>query len=112
MTIKAWQKKIDNWIKTFGVRYFDPMTNTVVLMEEIGEFSRLMARKYGEQSFKNKEDEGSVDDRIKEEIADVFFVLTCLANQMDIDIESALEANFDKKVERDKTRHINNPKLK
>jgi NTP pyrophosphatase (non-canonical NTP hydrolase) len=111
MTIKEWQGKIDEWIKTYGVRYFDPMTNTVVLMEEVGEFARLMARKYGEQSFKDPKDEETADEKIKEELSDVLFVLTCLANQMDIDIESALMKNFEKKSARDKNRHHNNPKL-
>ena len=112
MTIKDWQEKTHAWITTYGVRYFDPMTNTVLVMEELGEFARLMARKYGEQSFKRKEDEEKVDENIKEELGDLFFVLTCLANQMDIDLNAVLEENLAKKTGRDKTRHHENDKLK
>jgi len=112
MTIKEYQKQVDNWIKKYGVRYFDEMTNNAILMEEVGELSRLMARVYGEQSFKRKEEEEQARDNIKEEIADIFFVLTCLANQMDIDIEECVEANFNKKTKRDKNRHESNPKLR
>ncbi len=101
MTIKEWQKITDDWINEYGVRYFDPMTNTVLLMEELGEFSRLMARKFGEQSFKKKEDVDKVDQNIEEEVADIFFVLTCLSNQMGIDIESALEKSMMKKTKRE-----------
>ena len=112
MTIKEWQKITDQWIKEYGVRYFDPMTNTVLLMEELGEFSRLMARKYGEQSFKKQEDVDKVEANIEEEVADIFFVLTCLSNQMGIDIERALDKSMKKKTSRDKHRHKKNEKLK
>ena len=112
MTIREWQDKTDEWIRTIGVRYFDPMTNTVLVMEELGEFARLMARKYGEQSFKRKEDEAKVDDNIREELGDLFFVLTCLANQMDIDLEDVLDNNLKKKTKRDIDRHRDNEKLK
>ncbi|MDX1684794.1 MAG: nucleotide pyrophosphohydrolase [Saprospiraceae bacterium] len=112
MTIKEWQETTDNWIKTVGVRYFDPMTNTVLAMEELGEFARLMARKYGEQSFKSTEDEAKVDENIKEELGDMFFVLTCLANQMEIDLEAVLNHNIERKTKRDKERHVSNKKLK
>ena len=111
MTIEEWQQITDNWIKTVGVRYFEPMTNTVLLMEEVGEFSRLMARKYGEQSFKKPSDVENVDDNIEEEVADIFFVLTCLANQMDINLTEALNRGMDKRNNRDKTRHKENRKL-
>lgn len=112
MTIKQYQKDVDKWIKSFGVRYFDEMTNTVLLMEEIGEFSRLMARVYGEQSFKLKKDQKEATEKIKDEMADVFFVLTCLANQMDIDLTTSIEKNFAKKTKRDNLRHKKNKKLK
>lgn len=111
MTIKEYQARVDEWIKTYGVRYFDEMTNNAMLMEEVGELSRLMARVYGEQSFKRKEDELNARENIKEELADIFFVLTCLANQMDIDLEDCIDKNFNKKTNRDKKRHESNPKL-
>lgn len=111
MKIKAYQSEVDKWIKSIGVRYFNELTNNAVLMEEVGEFSRLIARKYGEQSFKNKEDEEKVDEMIADEIADIFFVLTCLANQMQIDITEALERNMEKKTKRDIERHKHNKKL-
>ena len=112
MTIKEYQKQVDRWIKTFGVRYFNELTNNAMLMEEVGELSRLIARVYGEQSFKRKEDEAAAKENIKEELADIFFVLTCLANQMDINLEDCIHANFDKKTNRDADRHESNPKLK
>lgn len=102
------QKIVDDWIKTVGVRYFSELTNTAILMEEVGELSRIIARKYGDQSFKVGEEDHSID----EEIADIFFVLICLANQMDVDLQSAFEKSMEKKSSRDKTRHQNNPKLK
>lgn len=111
MTIKDYQQQVDQWIKKYGVRYFDEKTNMLVLMEEVGELSRLMARKYGEQSFKKKEDADNVDQNIAEEISDIFFVLTCLSNQMGIDITEELKSNFEKKTSRDKTRHKENKKL-
>lgn len=108
MTITEAQKKIDQWINTIGVRYFDPLTNTAVLMEEVGEVARIMSRKYGEQSF--KESDKKID--LGDEMADVLFVLMCLANQCEIDLEQSLLKNLDKKTNRDQQRHQNNPKLK
>ena len=111
MTIKEYQGSVDEWIKTYGVRYFNELTNIAILMEEVGELSSLIARVYGEQSFKRSEDKTNARENIKEEIADIFFVLTCLANQMDIDIEDCVAENFNKKTNRDKNRHKSNPKL-
>jgi NTP pyrophosphatase (non-canonical NTP hydrolase) len=107
MTIEEAQKIVDQWIKTTGVRYFNELTNTAILMEEVGEVARIMARKYGEQSFK-KSDE---DVNLADEMADVLFVLICLANQTGINLTEALEKNLEKKSIRDATRHKNNPKL-
>ncbi len=107
LTIRQAQQKIDEWIKTYGVRYFDEMTNLAVLVEEVGEVARIMARKYGEQSFKEGENPDLAD-----ELADVMFVLMCIANQTGIDLEEALDKNLNKKTQRDKNRHKNNPKLK
>lgn len=111
MEIKTYQKEIDKWIKEYGVRYFDVKTNTILLMEELGEFSRLVARMYGEQSFKSKIDEQKAKENLKEEIADIYFVLTCLANQLDVDLETEILKNLEKKTSRDKDRHKNNSKL-
>ena len=108
MTIKQAQETVDQWINTTGVRYFNELTNTAILMEEVGEVARIMSRKYGEQSFK-KSDE-AVD--LGDEMADVLFVLICLANQTGIDLTDALEKNLAKKNIRDKDRHRNNDKLK
>jgi NTP pyrophosphatase (non-canonical NTP hydrolase) len=108
MTIKEAQEAVDQWINKTGVRYFNELTNTAILMEEVGEVARIMSRKYGEQSFK-KSDE-AVD--LGDEMADVLFVLICLANQTGIDLTEALEKNMTKKSIRDAERHINNPKLK
>jgi NTP pyrophosphatase (non-canonical NTP hydrolase) len=107
MTIEEAQKIVDQWIKTTGVRYFNELTNTAILMEEVGEVARIMARKYGEQSFK-KSDE---DVNLADEMADVLFVFICLANQTGINLTEALEKNLEKKSIRDATRHKNNPKL-
>ena len=107
ITIKDAQQKVDNWIKTVGVKYFSELTNLGILMEEVGELSRIMVRKYGEQSFKNKEEEALLAD----EMADVLFVLICLANQTGVDLTAALEKNIQKKTLRDATRHQNNEKL-
>jgi len=107
MTLKEAQEKVDLWISGTGVRYFNELTNTAILMEEVGEVARIMSRKYGEQSFK-KSDE-SID--LADEMADVLFVLICLANQTGIDLTKALEQNIEKKSIRDKDRHKNNPKL-
>ena len=108
MTIQEVQDTVDQWIKTTGVRYFNELTNTAILMEEVGEVARIMARKYGEQSFK-KSDE-TVD--LADEMADVLFVLVCLANQTGINLTEALEKNLVKKSIRDADRHKNNEKLK
>lgn len=106
MTIKEAQKAVDNWIKQYGVRYFSELTNMAILTEEVGELARVIARKYGDQSFKKGE-----KDNIEEEIADVMWVLICLANQTGVDLEEALKKSIGKKTERDKERHINNSKL-
>ena len=107
MTIKEAQERIDRWIMTTGVRYFNELTNTAILMEEVGEVARIMARKYGEQSFKEGE-----DDALADEFADVLFVLICLANQTGIDLERAFEKNLEKKTSRDFDRHQQNDKLR
>lgn len=111
MNIASAQKEVDNWIKTLGVRYFNELTNTAILMEELGEFSRLMARKYGEQSFKNEISDAEISEKISEELADIFFVLLCLSNQMDIDLTNAFKKSIEKKTLRDADRHKNNKKL-
>lgn len=108
MTIQQAQQDVDQWIKTVGVRYFNELTNLGILMEEVGELSRLMVRKYGEQSFKES-DKGK---ELGDEMADVLFVLICLANQTGIDLTAALEKNFEKKNVRDAERHKENDKLK
>lgn len=108
MTIQEAQETVDNWIKTIGVRYFNELTNTAMLMEEVGEVARIMARQYGEQSFKKSDKEVNLAD----EMADVLFVLICLANQTGINLTEALEKNLDKKNIRDKERHQNNEKLR
>jgi NTP pyrophosphatase (non-canonical NTP hydrolase) len=108
MEIKDAQKIVDKWIKEYGVRYFDEMTNTAILMEEVGEVARIMSRRYGEQS--EKESDKGKD--LGDELADVMFVLICLANQTGINLEEALQKNLDKKTNRDKDRHHNNEKLK
>ena len=108
MTIKEAQDRVDKWINSFGVRYFDELTNTAILMEEVGEVARIMARKYGEQSFKATDE----DHDLADEFADVMFVLICLANQTGINLEEAFEKNMIKKSKRDKTRHLSNKKLK
>jgi len=108
MTIADAQLQVDDWIKTTGVRYFSELTNMAVLTEEVGELARLMARKYGDQSFKNNEETAAISD----ELADVLWVIICIANQTGTDLTDALEKNFKKKQQRDAERHINNPKLK
>ena len=107
LTIEEAQKQVDQWIQTIGVRYFNELTNTAILMEEVGELARIMARKYGEQSFK-KSDE-TVD--LADEMADVMWVLICLANQTGINLTEAFERNMAKKTKRDATRHKENAKL-
>lgn len=106
MTIKEAQQQVDAWIKEYGVRYFNELTNTAILAEEVGEVARIMARKYGEQSFK----EGEKND-LSDELADVLWVLVCIANQTGTDLTAAFKKNLDKKSKRDNKRHINNPKL-
>ena len=107
MTIKEAQEKVDRWINTTGVRYFSELTNTAILTEEVGEVARIMARKYGDQSF--KENEPAED--LADEFADVMWVLICLANQTGVDLTEAFERNLRKKTERDSSRHKNNRKL-
>ena len=108
MTLDDAQSIVDKWITTVGVRYFDEMTNTALLMEEVGEVARIMARKYGEQSFK----ESDKDKDLADEFADVLWVLMCLANQTGVNLTEAFEKNLEKKNIRDKDRHKNNEKLK
>lgn len=108
MTIKDAQKTVDDWIKEHGVRYFNELTNTAMLMEEVGEVARIMARRYGEQS----EKESDKDKDLGDEMADVLFVLICLANQTGIDLEEAMHKNLEKKTNRDSSRHKENEKLK
>lgn len=107
MTIQEAQKAVDSWIKTYGVRYFSELTNMACLTEEVGELARVMARKYGDQSFKDGENQDPA-----EEMADVLWVLLCLANQTGVNLEEALQKSIEKKTKRDATRHINNEKLK
>lgn len=108
ITLAEAQEKVDQWIKTVGVRYFNELTNMTILMEEVGELARLMARTYGEQSFKESDKGKDLGD----EMADVLWVLICLANQTGVDLTEALRKNFEKKNIRDKDRHQNNEKLK
>ncbi|SEP85130.1 nucleotide pyrophosphohydrolase [Neolewinella agarilytica] len=112
MTLAKAQSTVDHWINTVGIRYYDELTNTAILMEETGEVARLMARMYGEQSFKRPEDAASAPAQLADEMADVLFVLICLANQTGVDLEDALKKNLEKKTKRDSERHRNNPKLK
>jgi len=107
ITIREAQQLVDQWIKQYGVRYFSELTNMACLTEEVGELARIMARKYGDQSFKQGEEQDPAD-----EMADVMWVLMCLANQTGVDLTEALKKNLEKKTNRDKTRHINNEKLK
>lgn len=114
LDIRKAQEQVDTWIKTYGVRYFNELTNMAILMEEVGELARLMARAYGEQSFKAGEKgatEGSRKEALADEMADVMWVLICLANQTGVDLTEAFQRNMGKKTNRDKTRHIDNPKL-
>ncbi|HRF75126.1 MAG TPA: nucleotide pyrophosphohydrolase [Chitinophagales bacterium] len=108
MTIQEAQDTIDRWINTTGVRYFNELTNMAMLTEEVGEVARIIARKYGEQSFK----ESDKDKQLSDELADVLFVLICIANQTGVNLTEALEKNLDKKTQRDSTRHQENEKLK
>lgn len=107
MTIAEAQQTVDHWIKTYGVRYFNELTNMALLTEEVGELARVIARKYGEQSFKDSESEKNLAD----EMADVLFVLICLANQTGVDLTQAMERNLEKKTKRDNNRHHSNDKL-
>ena len=106
MTLEEAQSQVDQWIKKYGVRYFSELTNMAVLTEEVGELARVMSRKYGDQSFKEGE-----KDNIDDEIADVFWVLLCIANQTGVNVTEAFARNLEKKTQRDNNRHINNPKL-
>lgn len=108
ITIREAQDKVDEWIKTIGVRYFNELTNMTILTEEVGELARIMARKYGEQSFKESDKNADLGD----EMADVLWVLICLANQTGVDLTEALQKNIEKKSKRDKDRHQDNEKLK
>ena len=108
MTIEEAQAQVDNWIKTYGVRYFNELTNMAILTEEVGEVARIISRRYGEQSFKSNEKDKDLGD----EMADVLWVLLCLANQTGVDLTKALEKNFEKKSLRDMERHRENKKLK
>ena len=107
MTLEEAQKQVDSWIKEYGVRYFSELTNMAILTEEVGELARVMARKYGDQSFKEGE-----KDNLEDEMADILWVLLCIANQTGVNLTEAFRRNFEKKTRRDQTRHINNPKLK
>ncbi len=108
MTISEAQNKVDEWIKTYGVRYFNELTNMTILTEEVGELARIMARTYGDQSFKKSD----LDKNLADEMADVLWVLICLANQTGVDLTEAFAKNMEKKTSRDKDRHKNNDKLK
>ncbi|MGF7138350.1 nucleotide pyrophosphohydrolase [Roseimarinus sediminis] len=108
LTIKQAQQQVDEWITSIGVRYFSELTNMAILTEEVGELARIMARKFGDQSFK----QGENPENLADEMADVLWVLICLANQTGVDLEDALRKNVEKKTRRDQNRHQNNPKLK
>ena len=108
MTIEKAQKQVDEWIKTYGVRYFGELTNMVILTEEVGELARVISRTYGEQSFKKSDENLNLAD----EMADVLWVLICLANQTGVNLTDAFEKNMQKKTDRDKTRHLENMKIK
>jgi NTP pyrophosphatase (non-canonical NTP hydrolase) len=108
ISIKQAQQKVDGWIKTHGVRYFNELTNMAILTEEVGEVARIISRQYGEQSFKKKES----DKNLADELADVMFVLICIANQTGVDLTKAFEKNMEKKTKRDNKRHKENKKLK
>lgn len=107
MTLEEAQQQVDTWIRTYGVRYFSELTNMAVLTEEVGELARVMARRYGDQSFKAGE-----KDNLEEELADVLWVLLCIANQTGVSLTDAFAKTLQKKTDRDRARHINNPKLK
>lgn len=107
MELEEYQKQVDSWIKTYGVRYFSELTNMALLTEEVGELARIMARKYGDQSFKREE----IPSDLGDELADILFVVTCIANQTGVSLTDAVERNFEKKTKRDSTRHLQNKKL-
>jgi len=107
ITIKQAQQKVDEWIKKYGVRYFSELTNMAILTEEVGELARIVARTYGDQSFKKTD----IDRNLADEMADVLWVLICMANQTGVDLTDAFQKNMDKKTSRDQDRHLNNPKL-
>ncbi len=107
LNLREYQQQVDEWIRTVGVRYFSELTNLAQLMEEVGEVARIMSRTWGDQSFK----EGEQERELADELADVLFVVTCIANQTGIDLTDALRKNLDKKTRRDSDRHRNNPKL-
>ena len=111
MSIENLQSTVDAWIKQYGVRYFSELTNMTLLVEEVGEVARLMSRIYGEQSFKTEELAAQAPEKLADELADVLFVLVCIANQTGINLTEAMEKNLAKKTKRDSTRHINNEKL-
>lgn len=112
MSISEAQQTVDHWINTVGIRYYNELTNTAILMEEVGEVARLMARLYGEQSFKSTEKMATAKEDLADEMADVLFVLICLANQTGIDLTQAIQKNLEKKTQRDALRHASNEKLK
>ncbi|MCT4672970.1 MAG: nucleotide pyrophosphohydrolase [Prolixibacteraceae bacterium] len=109
LTLRDLQKQVDTWIKKYGVRYFSELTNTAILMEEVGELARIMSRTYGDQSFKDGEKK---EDALADELSDVLWVLVCIANQTGVDLTESLQKNFEKKTSRDAERHLNNDKLK
>ena len=112
LTLQAAQEEVDQWIQKLGVRYFSELTNLGQLMEEVGELSRLISRIYGEQSFKSGRQPEDPQSALSDEMADVLFVLICLANQTGVDLSEALRNNLNKKTQRDSERHLNNPKLR
>lgn len=112
MTLQEAQQQVDHWINTIGIRYYSELTNTAILMEEVGEVARLMARIYGEQSFKTTAQADRAQTDLAEEMGDVLFVLICLANQAGVDLGTSLQTILDKRTKRDKDRHANNPKLR
>ena len=111
MTLTDLQQQVDEWIQTYGVRYFNELTNMAILTEEVGEVAHLVSRMYGEQSFKEPLSEEQQKQRLADEMADVLWVLVCLANQTGVDLQKAIEQNIAKKTTRDKERHIQNPKI-
>ena len=107
LTISDWQRIVDNWVQTIGVRYFSELTNLGILMEEVGELARIMSRVYGDQSFKSSDTQGDLAD----ELADILFVVVCIANQTGVNLTDAILKNLEKKTQRDRDRHRSNPKL-